>query len=140
MKKTLQEIAAFVQGRLAGDPAIEISGVTNIMDAGRGELTFAVEPHIEAAKGCAASAVLLPEAVGDFPLPAIYVAEPRAAFAALLELFTPPLEFPAGISEQRSLPEPVDVRLYQVRTWPACAGSLAGANPPPQLTSVVPGR
>ena len=100
MKKTLQEIAAFVHGRLAGDPAIEISGVTNIMDAGRGELTFAVEPHIEAAKGCAASAVLLPEAVGDFPLPAIYVAEPRAAFAALLELFTPPLEFPAGISEQ----------------------------------------
>ena len=73
MKKTLQEIAAFVHGRLVGEPTLEISGVTNIMDAGRGELTFAVEPHIEAAKGCAASAVLLPEDAGEFPLPAIYV-------------------------------------------------------------------
>ena len=107
MKKTLQEIAAFVHGRLVGEPSLEISGVTNIMDAGRGELTFAVEPHIEAAKGCAASAVLLPEDAGEFPLPAIYVAEPRVAFAALLELFTPPLVFPAGVSAEAHIGQDV---------------------------------
>ena len=100
MKKSLQEIADFVHGRLAGDPAIEISGATNIMDAGSNEITFAVEPHIEAAAGCAAAAVLLPESVGEFSLPAVYVADPRVAFASLLELFTPPLEFPAGVSAE----------------------------------------
>ena len=47
MKKTLQELADFLGGRLAGDPAIEISRVTNIVDAGRHDLTFAVDPHIE---------------------------------------------------------------------------------------------
>ena len=98
MKKTLQELADFLGGRLAGDPAIEISRVTNIVDAGRHDLTFAVDPHIEEAKACAAAAVLLPDAAGEFPLPAIYVPEPRAAFARLLELFTPPLELHEGVS------------------------------------------
>ena len=100
MKKTLREIADFLNGRLAGNPAIEIRGVTNIADAGQEEITFAVDPHIEEAAACAAGAVLLPEGVPDFPLPAIYVTEPRAAFAKLLELFTPPLHFQEGVSER----------------------------------------
>lgn len=98
MKKTLQEIADFLGGRLAGNPAIEISRVTNIADAGGHDLTFAVDPHIEEAKACSAAAVLLPATVGDFPLPAIYVPEPRVAFARLLELFTPPLHLHEGVS------------------------------------------
>ena len=42
MKKTLQELADFLGGRLAGDPAIEISRVTNIVDAGRHDLAAEV--------------------------------------------------------------------------------------------------
>lgn len=98
MKKTLGEIARFLHGCLAGDEGIVITGATNIEAAGNTEITFAAPPHIEEAKSSRAAAVLLPEDVQDFPLPAIYVKEPRAAFAKLLELFAPPLHIPAGVS------------------------------------------
>lgn len=98
MKKTLGEIARFLDGRLAGDEGIVITGATNIEAAGNTEITFAAPPHIEEAKSSRAAAVLLPEDVQDFPLPAIYVKEPRVAFAKLLELFAPPLHIPAGVS------------------------------------------
>ena len=50
MKKTLQEIASLVGGRVAGDGEILISGLDNIAGAGESDLTFAVDPHIEEAK------------------------------------------------------------------------------------------
>ena len=101
MKKTLQEIADYVGGRVAGPEGagdVVIHGLDNIEGAGEHDLTFAVEPHIEAAKTCQAAAVMLPEGTEDFPKPALYVKEPRAAFAKLLEHFTPKLHFPAGVS------------------------------------------
>ena len=98
MKKTLGEIARFLDGRLAGDEGIVITGATNIEAAGNTEITFAAPPHVEEAKSSRAAAVLLPEDVQDFPLPAIYVKEPRVAFAKLLELFAPALHIPAGVS------------------------------------------
>ncbi len=109
MKKTLGEIAALVNGRVAGNDAIEICGLDNIEDAGPGDLTFAVEPHIEEAKMAKAAAVMLPEGVEDFPLPAIYVEDPRASFAILLEVFAPKLEFPQGVSPKAHIGE--DVKL-----------------------------
>ncbi|MBR3457347.1 MAG: UDP-3-O-(3-hydroxymyristoyl)glucosamine N-acyltransferase [Selenomonadaceae bacterium] len=109
MKKTLREIAALVNGRVAGNDAIEICGLDNIEGAGPGDLTFAVEPHIEEAKMAKAAAVMLPEGVEDFPLPAIYVEDPRASFAILLEVFAPKLEFPKGVSPKAHIGE--DVKL-----------------------------
>ena len=100
MKKTLQELAEFVGGRVAGDPSVLIQGLDNIEGAGPRDLTFAVEPLIDEARSCKAAAVMLPEGTGDFPKPALYVEEPRAAFARLLELFTPKLDFPAGVSDK----------------------------------------
>ena len=111
MKKTLQEIAAIVGGRVAGDEAIEIDGLDNIAGAGAGDLTFAVEPHIEEAKTCKAAAVMLPEGVEDFPKTALYVDDPRAAFAKLLEIFTPKLERPAEVSAKAHVGK--DVKLGQ---------------------------
>ena len=109
MKKTLQEIAEYVGGRIVGDASIVISGLDNIEGAGEHDLTFAVDPHIEEAKTCRAAAVMLPEGVADFPKTALYVEEPRAAFARLLELFTPKLQFPTGVSEQAHIGK--DVKL-----------------------------
>ncbi|WP_315273324.1 UDP-3-O-(3-hydroxymyristoyl)glucosamine N-acyltransferase [Selenomonas sputigena] len=109
MKKTLGEIARFLEGRLAGDENIVVTGATNIEAAGRTEITFAAPPHIEEAKASEAAAVLLPEDVQDFPLPAIHVKEPRAAFAKLLELFTPPLQIPAGVSPQAFVAKTAEV-------------------------------
>ncbi len=107
MKKTLKEIAAFVDGRVAGDGAIEIFGLESIEGAGAGDLTFAVEPHIEEAKRTKAAAVMLPEGVEDFPLPAVYVAEPRAAFAKLMDIFAPKLDVPKGVSPKAHIGEDV---------------------------------
>ena len=88
MKKTLQEIAAFVGGRVEVDATIVIQGLDNIEGAGASDLTFAVEPHIEAAKKCQAAAVMLPESVTDFPKPAIYVDEPRAPYGLCSYFFS----------------------------------------------------
>ena len=122
MKKTLQEIADYVGGRVAGPEGagdIVIHGLDNIEGAGEHDLTFAVEPHIEAAKTCQAAAVMLPEGTEDFPKPALYVEEPRAAFAKLLEHFTPKLHFPAGVSPEAHIGE--DVRIGKNVTILPCA-------------------
>jgi len=109
MKKTLQEIANIIGGRIVGDESIEIIGLDNISGAGENELTFAVEPHIEEARICKAAAVMLPEGIAEFPKPAIYVEDPRAAFAKLLDIFTPKLERPQEVSDKAHIGK--DVKL-----------------------------
>ena len=114
MKKTLAEIASLVGGRVAGKGETIISGLDNIAGAGEEDLTFAVEPHIEEAKTSRAAAVMLPEgepAAQDFPKNALYVEDPRAAFAKLLEIFTPKLEFAKGVSSKAHVGK--DVKLGQ---------------------------
>ena len=49
MAKRLREIAALVDGEVLGDSDLEITGVTNIEDAGATDITFAVPPHLEKA-------------------------------------------------------------------------------------------
>lgn len=96
MKKTLDEIAALLNGTTDA-AGIEITGITNIDDAGPGDITFAVPPHIEKAAKCAAAAVIIPDTVEAFSKPAIRVANPRIAFTVLLNLFTPKPNVPPGI-------------------------------------------
>ena len=99
MKMTLGEIAALVSGGLEGDASLTVEGAANLENARETDVTFAVEPHIQEAKAVKAGAILLPEGTETFPIPAIYVEDPRAAFAKLLEAFTPPLSFPEGVSK-----------------------------------------
>ena len=112
MKKTLQEIAELVGGRVAGDGNIVITGLDNLEGAGAQDLTFAVEPYIEKAKTTRAGAVMLPEGdekAKDFPRTALYVEDPRAAFAKLLETFTPKLEFQKGVSPEAHIGKDVTI-------------------------------
>ena len=109
MKKTLQEIANIIGGRIIGDGAVEITGLDNIAGAGVHDLTFAVDPHIEEAKTCKAVAVMLPEGVEDFPKTALYVEDPRAAFAKLLEIFTPKLQRPVEVSDKAHIGKDVKI-------------------------------
>ena len=109
MEKVLREIAALVDGTLTGDGEIKICGLSNIPMAREGDLTFAVPPHLDEAKNCAASAVLIPLDTENFPKPAIKVADPRAAFAKLLEMFTPKLEIPKGISPKAHIGDGVKI-------------------------------
>ena len=107
MKLTLQEIADLVQGVPAGDASIVISGVTNIAEAGPGDITFAVPPHLEKAVSSAAAAVIIPETVTTFAKPAIRVANPRLAFTTLLSVFTPPVAVARGVHPTAVLGENV---------------------------------
>ncbi len=109
MEKFLYEIAELIGGTVAGDSSIKISGLANITMARTGDLIFAVPPHLDEAKTCAASAVLIPLDTEDFPKPAIKVQDPRAAFATLLELFTPKLEIPVGISPKAHIGKNVKI-------------------------------
>ncbi|MDF2930084.1 MAG: UDP-3-O-(3-hydroxymyristoyl) glucosamine N-acyltransferase [Anaerospora sp.] len=107
MKLTLQEIADLVNGLPTGDASIVISGVTNIAEAGPGDITFAVPPHLEKAVSSAAAAVIIPETVTDFEKPAIRVANPRLAFTTLLSVFTPPVAVARGVHPAAVLGENV---------------------------------
>ncbi|SMC38605.1 UDP-3-O-(3-hydroxymyristoyl)glucosamine N-acyltransferase [Sporomusa malonica] len=97
MKKTLVELAALLNGTATEAAGIEITGITNIDDAGSGDITFAVPPHIEKAGKCGAAAVIIPDTTQSFPKPAIRVANPRMAFTTLLSLFTPKPDVSPGV-------------------------------------------
>lgn len=109
----LDEIADKISGQLQGAADIKISGVNNIEGAREGDITFADANHVAEAAKCKASAVLLPKAVAgehkDFPLPAIFVEDTRAAFAVLLTTFTPPIVHEKGVSPQAYIGKDVKI-------------------------------
>jgi UDP-3-O-[3-hydroxymyristoyl] glucosamine N-acyltransferase len=109
MKKSLQEIAEGIGGRLVGDGTILVDGVTNLDTAAADQITFADEKHFEEAAKCRAAAVILPEGGPSLTCPVIYTADPRAAFAKLLAFFTPKLEFPRGISSEAHIGKDVQM-------------------------------
>lgn len=101
MEKTLQEIAEIIGGELIGDGAIKIFGLGSIDTADTGILTFADEFHAEAAKNSKASAVIMPaDFSGELPKNTIKCADSKAAFAKLLEIFTPKIKIPVEVSDK----------------------------------------
>ena len=101
MEKSLKEIAELIGGIIAPENEnIIITGLENIEGALRGDLIFAIEPHLDEAKTSKASAAIIPLDTEDFPLPSIRSADPKAAFAKLLQVFTPKLEIEVGISDK----------------------------------------
>ncbi len=89
MKKTLRELAEWVEGCVTGDADILIEGITGIDEAGPTDLTFAVPPHLDRAAVSKAAAVIIPASVEAYAKPAIRVVNPRIAFTRLLTLFNP---------------------------------------------------
>ena len=101
MEKSLKEIAELIGGIIVPENEnIIITGLENIEGALRGDLIFAIEPHLDEAKTSKASAAIVPLDTEDFPLPSIRSADPKAAFAKLLQVFTPKLEIKIGISDK----------------------------------------
>ncbi len=89
MEMTLKEISQVINGELIGDENLIISVVTNINDAEATAITFAVGPHLEAAKNSKAGAIIVERNVTDFKQNIIKVDNPRVAFMKLLVLFAP---------------------------------------------------
>lgn len=91
--RTVGELADFVKGRVYGDPDTIIRGIASIEEARNGDITYAeTSRFLEDAWLCSASAILSPESsIGGHTATKvlIQVANPRLAFAQLLDLFAP---------------------------------------------------
>src|SRR3989338_10458739 len=91
MEQTVEAIAKYLNGRLIGDGGTLIHGVNTIEAAQAGELSFADNPRLLAqALTTPASAVIVSADVGELGgKSGIGVANPKLAFALVLDLFHP---------------------------------------------------
>ena len=103
MEKSVQELALYLHGTCENDnPALKITGVKGLVEAGPQDISFAVLPYVEHChKSRAGVLVLSPEDVNVelAGRPIIRVENPRGAFAQLLELFRPREEIERVVSE-----------------------------------------
>lgn len=97
MKKTVQELAAFLGGMVIGNGDAVIEDVKGLAEAGRQDITFAVDPYTEYLPQVHAGAVIVEKEVpaGDNTL--VVVENPRLAFSQLLVLFHPRQSVASGI-------------------------------------------
>lgn len=97
MKKTVQELAAFLGGMVIGNGDAVIEDVKGLAEAGRQDITFAVDPYTEYLLQVHAGAVIVEKEVpaGDNTL--VVVENPRLAFSQLLVLFHPRQSVASGI-------------------------------------------
>jgi len=91
-QRTVGELAAVVKGRVYGDPQMVIRGIASIDKAQNGDITFAESMRFfDDAVQSPASAIIAPESAraegGTKTM--IQVANPRLAFAQILDLFAP---------------------------------------------------
>jgi UDP-3-O-[3-hydroxymyristoyl] glucosamine N-acyltransferase len=100
----LSDVAARLDCRLEGDPAIDITGVSGIEQAVPGQLTFlANRRYFPLLKSTRASAVLLEENVAIHrdanlpPMAALRSANPYLAFARAIDFFYQPPKYAPGI-------------------------------------------
>ncbi|MDY0092973.1 MAG: UDP-3-O-(3-hydroxymyristoyl)glucosamine N-acyltransferase [Candidatus Vecturithrix sp.] len=105
MKKTLRELAEFVQGTVTGDDQIEISAVAGIEEAQQGELTFLANPkyRTKLQQTHASAVIVAPETdiVASLrtcrpDLALLQVPNPYLAFAQILTLFAVKYHPPVG--------------------------------------------
>jgi len=99
MKKTLEELATLVGGTVAGDASIEISGVSGIKEAKKGDITFVANPRYAALiDESNASAIVTSMQIEAASKPIIRTKDPSLAFAQIVSLFHPvEIRHPKGI-------------------------------------------
>ena len=108
LKKTLRELAEFVQGTIVGNDQIEITAVAGIENAQHGELTFLANPKYRAKlQHTNASAVIVAPDIDIPGLTVLKVPNPYLAFAQILTLFAVKYHPPVGIHESAILGEDV---------------------------------
>lgn len=103
MEKTVRELAEFLHGKLENDaPELKVTGVNGLVEAGANDISFAVPPHVEHCHLSKAGVMVLGFDDPTLPdnRPVIRVENPRAAFAALLELFRHRAEVERVVSDK----------------------------------------
>ena len=103
MEKTVRELAEFLHGKLENDaPELKVTGVNGLVEAGANDISFAVPPHVEHCHLSKAGVMVLGFDDPALPdnRPVIRAENPRAAFAALLELFRHRAEVERVVSDK----------------------------------------
>jgi UDP-3-O-[3-hydroxymyristoyl] glucosamine N-acyltransferase len=95
----LDDLAARIGGVLHGDPAVEVTGVAGLREAGPADLAFFADPRYEAdAAATRAAAILVAATHRPFARPVIEHRDPlRAFYSAAALLHPPPPSPPPGI-------------------------------------------
>ena len=89
MKKTLKELAEWVDGTVIGEGDVEISGVGPIEEAQPGEITFIANPkYLSKLNETRASAVIVSEDIRQADKPLLSSANPYLAFGKILSLYS----------------------------------------------------
>lgn len=97
LPQTLAQLADIVHGEAHGDGALEVSGICSVENPRAGSIAMAESAeHLEALEGSGVVAILHS---GDLRVagPGLLHAQPRIAFARLLDLFHPEPKVKAGI-------------------------------------------
>lgn len=97
-KATLKELADLIGGELDGDPAVEITGLSNPEEASAEEITFLVNPkdRLRLEKSKAAAAVV-PPSFPSFSRPVIRTPNPYLAYAKIQTFLTQTPYAPTGV-------------------------------------------
>ena len=110
MKKTLNEIAAFLNGSVSGDGGVVIERIRGIDEAGEGDLTFVANPkYRKKMETTGASAILVVPGTACAGKNLLIVGDPYVALGQLLALFHPEDEETAGISNNATIEAGADV-------------------------------
>ena len=110
MKKTLNEIAALVNGSVSGDSGIIIERIRGIDEAGPGDLTFVANPkYRKKMETTGASAILVVPGTACAGKNLLIVGDPYVALSQLLALFHPEDGETAGISKKAIVEAGADV-------------------------------
>jgi UDP-3-O-[3-hydroxymyristoyl] glucosamine N-acyltransferase len=108
LKKTLNEIASFLNGKVSGDPQVEIENIRGIDGAGEGDLAFIANPkYLKRLETTNASAVLVSPGTEKSNKNLIIVDDPYIALGQVLGLFYPEDHDPPMISRETFIEEGV---------------------------------
>lgn len=97
----LSELAVLIGGTITGNPEIEITGVSGIKEALKGDITYIHDKKIlKDLGGINASAVIVKDIIEGMPASMVVVSNPQYAFAKALEVFYNKTPEPSGISDR----------------------------------------
>jgi len=98
ISRTLEELAHYLGGEVAGDPSVVITGLAGLDDAREGDITFLANPkYAPKVATTRASAVILSPGAERYGRHAIVMENPYLGFAKLLSLATARPRTPRGV-------------------------------------------
>jgi UDP-3-O-[3-hydroxymyristoyl] glucosamine N-acyltransferase len=97
----LKDFAGIVNGAIQGDPGTEITGVSGIMDAKAGDITFvSSSKYLGQARKSKAACIIVKEPIPDLKTSQLCTPNPYFAFAKAIECFYPGPAFQMGVSDR----------------------------------------